>query len=346
MRKGQKEFSFNKTLFLLSFFTFSFFIYIFNFHLILFQIFISKPLTLILIPNWFVSFLVLSRKKIGNIEIRKETKEKTLFYSIFITFLIFYSLFFSSKVPIILAQTPYCLDVYATDTDGDNIYTKGTCTIKCKDAKTGQWIDLRSFTDYCASSDSVVEYVAEYAAGTAGCPSYSTACPSGYVCKDGACVPDICKDVSLLASVPHTPLKVGEKAVLGATADCGHTPILKIYEGNTVLKTCISYSCSVDVSKSSPGTYTYEAIAYYLDGRSWRSNEVTLQWVECLVDSDCPACSSGVQPVCKNNECKCEENCGGQYPPCDSNHCCTYDIGERPGTCKSPGYISGKWICA
>jgi hypothetical protein len=106
MRKGQKEISLNKTLFLLSFFTFSFFIYIFNLHLILFQIFISKPLTLILIPNWLISFLILFNKKIGNTEIRKETKEKILFYSIFITFLIFYSLFFSSNIPIILAQTP------------------------------------------------------------------------------------------------------------------------------------------------------------------------------------------------------------------------------------------------
>jgi hypothetical protein len=33
----------------------------------------------ILIPNWLISFLVLSSKKIGNTEIRKETKEKILF---------------------------------------------------------------------------------------------------------------------------------------------------------------------------------------------------------------------------------------------------------------------------
>ncbi len=68
----------------------------------------------------------------------------------------------------------------------------------------------------------------------------------------------------------------------------------------------------------------------------------------CQTASDCPACSSGVQPVCENNKCKCYENCGGQYPPCDSNHCCTYDIDKsKPGTCVSPPTISSdkKWLC-
>jgi hypothetical protein len=106
MRKAQKKFSFLKFSIPL---TFIFYIMLlFNLHYFLLQIFFSKPLTLILIPTWLLPIFFSFKKEVFGFKIKKQTKEKTFFYSTFITFLVFYLVFIYGYSPFILAATPVC----------------------------------------------------------------------------------------------------------------------------------------------------------------------------------------------------------------------------------------------
>jgi hypothetical protein len=81
---------------------------LFNFHYFLLQFFFSKPLTLILVPTWFLPVFFSFKKEIFGVKIKKQTKEKTFFYSTFITFLVFYFVFIYGRSPLIQAATPIC----------------------------------------------------------------------------------------------------------------------------------------------------------------------------------------------------------------------------------------------
>jgi len=81
--------------------------------------------------------------------------------------------------------------ITCTDSDGgDNIYTKGTITIK--NSKGGQW----TYSDYCQGTNALQEYscladtshYTEDNAENAYLLGYHT-CPTGYTCQDGACKP-------------------------------------------------------------------------------------------------------------------------------------------------------------
>jgi hypothetical protein len=125
-----------------------------NLHYILFQIFLSKPLILVLIPTWLLTFLLNFFDFIGRIKLTKGIKEKTFFYTIFITFLIFYYVFFFQNSTVILAQTacPYqgqpcgsgdCAGTWKTVCVGPTL----TCGCQCSS-------DGRSCTTppYCAGN--------------------------------------------------------------------------------------------------------------------------------------------------------------------------------------------------
>jgi len=125
MRKAQKNFNFLKFFIPL---TFIFYIMLlFNLHYFLLQFFFSKPLTLILVPTWFLPVFFSFKKEVFGFKIKKQTKEKTFFYSTFITFLVFYLVFIYGYSPLILAATPICQCSYC------NFYSTSNCNNACNE---------------------------------------------------------------------------------------------------------------------------------------------------------------------------------------------------------------------
>jgi len=80
----------------------------FNLHYLLFQVFVSKPITMLPVPTWFLAFLLYFKKEVWGLKLKKENREKVFFYAIFITFIVFYLAFFSGNLKIIVAQTSAC----------------------------------------------------------------------------------------------------------------------------------------------------------------------------------------------------------------------------------------------
>jgi hypothetical protein len=103
MKKAQKSFKFLRISipFILVFSLLPFF----NLHYLLLRVFVSKPITILLVPTWFLAFLFSFKKEVFGLKVKKETKEEVFFYAIFITFIVFYLAFFSGNLPIIVAQT-------------------------------------------------------------------------------------------------------------------------------------------------------------------------------------------------------------------------------------------------
>jgi hypothetical protein len=106
MKKAQKSFKFLKISipFILVFSLLPFF----NLHYLLFQVFVSKPITILLVLTWFLAFLLYFKKEVFGLKLKKENGEKVFFYAIFITFIVFYLAFFSGNLQIIVAQTSTC----------------------------------------------------------------------------------------------------------------------------------------------------------------------------------------------------------------------------------------------
>jgi hypothetical protein len=114
MKKAQKGFKFLRISipFILVFSLLPFF----NLHYLLLRVFVSKPIIMLLIPTWFLAFLFSFKEEVFGFKVKKETREKTFFYAIFVTFIVFYLVFFSGNLPLIVAQTS----------------TTTTTTIQCK----------------------------------------------------------------------------------------------------------------------------------------------------------------------------------------------------------------------
>jgi hypothetical protein len=92
MKKAQRSLNFPKiSILLILVFLFSLF---FNLPYLVFQIFVSRPITILLILTWFLVVLFSLKKEVFGVKVKKEMREKTFFYALFITFLIFYLLFF------------------------------------------------------------------------------------------------------------------------------------------------------------------------------------------------------------------------------------------------------------
>jgi hypothetical protein len=89
MRKAQKNFNFLKISIHLILILYSI-ILIFNLHAFFIKIFIYYPLISIIIPIWFLKFLFFLSNKIFGVNVKKETKHKIVFYSLFLTFLLLY----------------------------------------------------------------------------------------------------------------------------------------------------------------------------------------------------------------------------------------------------------------
>jgi hypothetical protein len=77
-----------------------------NLYFFIIQAFLSRPTVLLLLPSWFLSIYLFTSKRVFGFKLRKETKYRALFYSIFITFIVFYFTFISHNFTLILAQTP------------------------------------------------------------------------------------------------------------------------------------------------------------------------------------------------------------------------------------------------
>jgi hypothetical protein len=56
--------------------------------------FVSRPITILLIPTWFLVVLFSFKEEVFGFKVKKEMREKTFFYAFFITFLVFYLVFF------------------------------------------------------------------------------------------------------------------------------------------------------------------------------------------------------------------------------------------------------------
>jgi hypothetical protein len=104
-RRGQNRY--NLSIFTVLFISLSLFIFLYlGLHFFIYYIFLSKPLTLVLIPTWLSTFFICFKRNFGKIKIERKTKEKVIFYSIFVTFLVFYFYFYHTPA-LIVAQTHY-----------------------------------------------------------------------------------------------------------------------------------------------------------------------------------------------------------------------------------------------
>jgi hypothetical protein len=117
MSKGQKKH--DLTIFYILFPPLLAFIFIYFYPIYtIFQIFLSKPIILFLIPTWLSTFFISFTKKLAKIKVTKEIREKVLFYSIFITFLVLYFHFFKGSTLILAQTSPYvCSDDYHCPAD-------------------------------------------------------------------------------------------------------------------------------------------------------------------------------------------------------------------------------------
>ncbi len=104
MKKGQKEFRIRSEFIYFTIPVLLYFAYSFNLFSSL-QFLFQKTTSLSLIPLWAGTIFLLARSKIADYQLSRQQKEKILFYSIFITFVVIYFSTFSLKVPIISAAT-------------------------------------------------------------------------------------------------------------------------------------------------------------------------------------------------------------------------------------------------
>jgi hypothetical protein len=246
MSKGQKKH--DLTIFYILFPPLLAFIFIYFYPIYaIFQIFLSKPLISVLIPILLSIFLMHIKGNLGNIKVTRETKEKAIFYSIFVTFLVFYLVFFSKSTPLILAQTPSCpsgttcidvpqcgsmggtcvascsdgcccrfttctkdSDCPAIDTDGgNNIYSKGTCYPRyCTPTGQCKIPDGAGVTDECSLTGYGIIEAMPASDYPNTCIQRFYNCPSGHICLDGACVPGCNSDSDCPKYDPNTHLKM------------------------------------------------------------------------------------------------------------------------------------------
>jgi hypothetical protein len=155
-RRGQNRY--NLPIFTVLFISLSLFIFLYlGLHFFIYYIFLSKPLTLVLIPTWLSTFFICFKRNFGKIKIERKTKEKAIFYSIFLTFLVFYFYFYHTPA-LIVAQTHYP-NRCSSSSDcpsgqwccGGSCTTPITCTIKtCNPYGACQYETLSGL--YCPGS--------------------------------------------------------------------------------------------------------------------------------------------------------------------------------------------------
>jgi len=160
-----------------------------------------------------------------------------------------------AKDDIFVNVTP--TQITCIDSDGgDNIYTKGSITIK--NSKGGQWI----YTDYCQGTNALQEYnclanTANYTednASNAYLLSYH-ACPSGYLCMDGACKPTVATTIPPVAT---TIPSYGRCSDGSACSWCGNqcTKVISGVSCADVMPpsgatcTCVNNTCTIQYSSS------------------------------------------------------------------------------------------------
>jgi hypothetical protein len=323
MKKGQKKFIFSYLLFFSIFFFLIFYLNVYSF---IFQIFISKPFSLILIPTWFWTFLFHPINSIGKVEITNHIKERLFFYSLFITFLIFYYIFFSKSLPIIVAQTappPGC--PYQGQPCGF-----GDCA--------GKWITVCQFlqgTIACgckcdSEGRSCTPSVCCNGRQSCSCVEGSGTCDIGGVCKGGtptsscSCVSGQCGAECSKGDYKYDPAcdycynHLYCNGVRGCDSDCKWSGCA-----------CpVPEECSCIVGKCS---------------------------AECCKDADCPAYdpNTHLKMYCDTNTHTCQtiEKCG-KNDECESNWCCDRDP-SLPSSCKLSGscvakgtrMCNNKYIC-
>jgi hypothetical protein len=160
MKKAQKSLKFLKisTAFIVLFLI----ALLYNFYYLFIQLFVYKPITIILIPTWILTILFFIKDKFLGFKIKKQIRQKILFYTIFISFVIFYSVFFS-KNTLILAQTPSCTRANPTVTISPS-------------SQTAQAGTTLTYTVSIKNNDNS-------ACGSSTFSLSVSSCPSGWTCR-------------------------------------------------------------------------------------------------------------------------------------------------------------------
>jgi hypothetical protein len=143
---------------------------------------------------------------------------------------------------------------------------------------------------------------------------------------------------SIRLSANPTSLSTGETSVITATAnqDVGPTIYyIRIYEGNTVIKSCSSgTTCSVSVIKSSPGTYNYYAKIEKYEGTDVQatSNTVSVTWSGVIITVTTTKTVTTTTLACGGLNQPCCSDIWGVW--CNSPYVC------QQGICKAPTTVT------
>ncbi|MFH8119623.1 MAG: hypothetical protein QXS37_02355, partial [Candidatus Aenigmatarchaeota archaeon] len=178
-------------------------------------------------PNWFLTCFLFLRGKIGNVKITRNIKEKTLFYSFLVTFIILHFAFLLPNVPIILAQT-------TTTTTPSCKYSCDPCTA------ASECCSYYSSGNYCYYSPSCGNYPCD---GTIK------------ACMHQACEIDVCREGSSTLTIGRSCSASGcsggttytcDSSHCGEARSCGGTTYYCVYDSGWKWRTSIpsGFCCS------------------------------------------------------------------------------------------------------
>lgn len=234
MKKGQNWFNIKTAPIYFAIPILLYFAYSFNF-LTLLQMASQKSLSFVLIPTWGATVLLMFKSSIGGHRMTRSSKEKVIYYSLFISFILVYFSVFSLKVPIISADT------------------NTVCTPSCSGKLCGSY-------DGCSTSCTY---------GSGCLIGSGMSCTSSAQCTTGYCDPStgLCGSCSTqTCSSLGKECGSGWSDGCGGTLNCGTCPASK-QSGDTCLlsPTCSSGTCTyaTTVYSKPDSYYTSGGTCYY-----------------------------------------------------------------------------------
>ncbi|MEM5802983.1 MAG: hypothetical protein QXO57_03450 [Candidatus Aenigmatarchaeota archaeon] len=319
MKKGQKKFEIKLNILYLILPIAFYFIYLFNFHLIFYPLIVQKPFIFSLFILWMFTFFIVTKEKILHFKIRADLKEKILFYSIFISFILIYYFIFSLDIPIIVAQTP-CVP--------GNVCWEGTCSLPS--GLCGR--STRSVKVYDQNCECKIE----------GYQECWVDCPEGKVCKDNRCVaPGSCRSDSDCppCGQTYTQCYGNYKCVGGLCSSTCNT------EGQSCSDTSGSFcgGSNLECYTIRYGTCSDGTCGNY----NSRSNIICRECGqnECCSGGYCQPCR---QQTCRSDiECPSDTSCEDWYCDTSTATCKSRPKGCTPGSTESQScsYCSGTNYC-
>ncbi|MCD6482906.1 MAG: hypothetical protein J7K83_01385, partial [Candidatus Aenigmarchaeota archaeon] len=335
-------------------------------------LFYQQPFLLLLLPLYSINILALTKNTIFGFQLDKSSKEKLAYYTIFITFLAFYFLYFvASKPKIILAQSGGCSWSASSSSECGPSSSGVICCYGCTYYPSLSMCAC-SYTDTDKPScepfvDPFNSLICHYD-GSAVCTSSGWKCSyssdgnkptcSDY-CEfstlDGVYIyhhdgSPSCGDDGWTCVYSHTFCGFGEGCCSGVgcvdlssdpdnCGSCGNS----CDDGNVCTDdSCVSGSCQH--TPKPDGTVIDGGVC--CDG-NW------IEGGECCSDADCASksCDNGVNPVCDTTgtygnpytcacpKCKSSDECAN---PTD---CCAYEVDPSRGDCVPEGTIIGNYLC-